>query len=78
MSEYSPVVIEAAKRVASVFENGCDRCDGTDLALLEEAGLMDQTVCDDTFGQDTLEVGETMWVFNDDGKAFLKSLGVKQ
>lgn len=50
-------------RVSKIFADGCDRCDGDDLALLEEAGLMRVETCRDTFGHDTLEVGEPMWGF---------------
>jgi hypothetical protein len=77
MTGHSPEVTTAAIRVAQIFAAGCDRCDARDLTLLEGAGLMDQGVCDDAFGQDTLEVGETMWTFNDAGKAFLKSLCIE-
>lgn len=70
-------VTDAAIRVAQIFAADCDRCDGADLELLEKAGLMDQGVCDDDFGQDTLEVGDAMWTFNDAGKAFLKSLCIE-
>lgn len=73
-TKQSQEVIEAAIRVAQIFATGCDRCDGADLTMLEKAGLMDQGICDDTFGQDTLEVGDPMWTFNDKGKALLKSL----
>lgn len=64
----------AAERVGRIFDQGCDRCDSADLELLEKAGLMDVGVCSDTFGQDTLEIGETMWTFNAKGKALVKKL----
>lgn len=70
-------VLDAAKRVAEIFASGCDRCDGRDLELLERAGLMVQSECSDTFGHDTLEVGEPMWSFNAKGTALAKSLGVE-
>lgn len=67
-------VLAAAERVGRIFDQGCDRCDSSDLELLESAGLMEQGVCADTFGQDTLEVGETMWSFNAKGSALVKKL----
>ncbi len=76
MADHPPEVIEAAKRVATIFSQGCDRCDGSDLTLLENSGLMDQGICDDDFGQDTVEVGDTIWTFNDAGLALVKSLGI--
>lgn len=68
----------AACRVYSIFENGCDRCDLSDLDTLTDAGLMYVTVCEDTFGQDTLDVGDDMWLFNDLGTAFAKGLIASQ
>jgi len=38
------------------------------------AALMESTECEDAFGQDSLEVGETMWVFNEKGKALVASI----
>lgn len=72
--EYSAEVIAAAFRVAKIFDAGCDRCDADDLTVLEKAGLMTQGVCEDDFGQDTLEVGEPMWTFNTEGKALSDAL----
>ncbi len=69
-------VVDAAKRVASIFASGCDRCDGDDLALLEQAGLMSCEICRDNFGQDTLEVGEPMWSFNTNGEALLRKISM--
>lgn len=74
MTQYKKAVKDATVRVARIFADGCDRCDGNDLALLEEAGLMDQETCTDTFGQDTMQLGETMWVFNARGHALVKRL----
>lgn len=54
---------DAFWRVSKIFDAGCDRCNGDDLALLEEAGLMRVETCRDTFGHDTLEEGEPMWSF---------------
>ena len=71
MAKYSNLIIEAAKRVHKIFDEGCDRCDFADLEMLEAAGLMDRTICRDTFGQDTLELGEPMWTFNARGKTLL-------
>ena len=71
ISAYSPEVIETAKRVGQDFADGYDRGDAIDFELLENAGLMDIGVCSDTFGQDTLEIGETMWTFNAAGNALL-------
>ena len=76
MPTHTPDVIEAARRVGQIFSQGCDRCDAGDLEALEAAGLMDQGVCNDTFGQDTMEIGETMWTFNKAGVALVKSLGI--
>lgn len=70
-------IIQAARRVGLLFAGGYDRCDGDDLTLLESAGLMRSGVCDDNFGQDTLEVGETMWTFTAAGNALLKSLDIE-
>lgn len=78
MPRYKKSVEEAAARVGRIFADGCDRCCGLDLARLEEAGLMEQDICTDNFGQDTLEVGETMWSFNAKGKALVKRLGIYQ
>lgn len=72
--EYSPEVIAAALRVARIFGEGCDRCNAEDLELLEKAGLMEQSICRDTFGQDTLEIGEPMWSFNAEGETLTKTL----
>lgn len=72
--EYDAKIREAALRVARIFDNGCDRCDPDDLELLEKAGLMEVGICRDTFGQDSLEVGEPMWTFNEEGHALSKSL----
>ncbi len=74
--EYPQEVLDAAKRVAEIFAQGCDRCTSSDLTMLDNAGLMEQGVCDDDFGQDTVEVGETIWTFNDAGTALVKSLGI--
>ena len=71
---YSEEVCAAALRVARIFDQGCDRCDGDDLTLLEKAGLMEVGVCHDTFGQDSLEVGDAMWTFNAEGNALAKAL----
>ena len=57
-----------------IFRDGCDRCDAKDLELLENAGLMDCGVYSDTFGMDSLEIGETMWTFNNAGKALVASI----
>ncbi len=73
---YRKAVREAAKRVGEIFADGCDRCDAHDLDLLEKSGLMDQGICQDNFGQDTLEVGETMWTFNKKGLALVRRLGI--
>jgi len=72
--EYRPEIIAAALRVARIFDTGCDRCDADDLELLERSGLMETSICRDTFGQDSLEIGETMWTFNAEGKAITKVL----
>lgn len=72
--DYSAEVTGAVLRVARIFDAGCDRCDADDLALLEEAGLMDRGVCRDTFGHDTLQVGEAMWSFNAEGQAIVDKL----
>jgi hypothetical protein len=69
MTGYPLEVLQATERVARIFADGCDRCDREDLDLLESAGLMDRGVCSDTFGQDSLEIGEDMWTFNADGNA---------
>lgn len=76
MTHYPAEVVEAARRVGTTFSEGCDRCAGSDLTLLEDAGLMEQGICDDDFGQDTVEVGDTIWTFNDAGLALCKSLGI--
>lgn len=74
MKTYSLEVIEAASRVSKIFADGCDRCDRADLDKLESAGLMTVGVCTDTFGQDSLEEGETMWTFNVDGDALVAAI----
>ncbi|MAK86531.1 MAG: hypothetical protein CMK96_06235 [Pseudomonas sp.] len=74
MKTYSLDVIEAASRVAQIFADGCDRCDRDDLEKLETAGLMNVGVCSDSFCQDSLEEGETMWVFNADGEALIAAM----
>ena len=74
MKTYSLETIEAASRVARIFADGCDRCDRDDLDTLESAGLMTVGVCTDTFGQDSLEEGETMWSFNADGNALVAAI----
>jgi hypothetical protein len=71
---YDPEVIEAAARVGATFADGCDRCEMDDLIKLEDAGLMDRKTCEDDFGQDSLEVGETMWVFNATGSALVDAI----
>jgi len=76
MADSEQEVIEAVRRVATIFSQGCDRCDGRDLKLLESAGLMKRGICRDTFGHDTLEIGEPMWTLNDKGTALAKSLGI--
>jgi hypothetical protein len=75
--EYSQQVRSAAARVAHIFDTGCDRCDADDLALLEQAGLMDVGICQDTFGQDSLEIGDAMWTFNAEGRALVDALSAK-
>lgn len=74
MTSYSLEVIKAAGRVGRIFADGCDRCDMEDLDLLEANGLMTRTRCTDPFGQDSLEKGETMWMFNADGEALVASI----
>lgn len=74
--EYSPEVTAAALRVAVIFDSGCDRCDADDLEVLEKAGLMETSICRDTFGQDSLEAGDTMWSFNAEGEALIATLPV--
>lgn len=74
MKTYSLEIIEAASRVSRIFADGCDRCDLDDLDKLEAAGLMEVGVCTDTFGQDSLEEGETMWSFNTDGDALVAAI----
>ena len=59
---YSREVIAAVRRVLDTFEAGCDRCDATDLDLLENVGLMYRGIVE--FPSDTLEIGETAWFFN--------------
>jgi hypothetical protein len=62
---YSLSVIEAARRVALITDTGADRCDMQDLDLLESVGLMAQNVTEvDT---DTHVVGDTLWVFTQEG-----------
>lgn len=70
MTEHPLDVLQAAERVARIFAEGCDRCDYDDLALLESAGLMARgVVSEHTQVMDSLEVGEDMWTFNDEGNA---------
>ena len=74
MSDYPQSVIEAARRIGRIFADGCDRGDYEDFELLEEAGLMDRGICCDTFGQDSLEIGEVMWTFNETGSKLVDEL----
>ncbi len=74
MTSYSLDVIQAAGRVGRLFADGIDRGDLEDLTLLEDNGLMTRGECTDTLGQDSLEVGETMWTFNADGEALVASI----
>ena len=67
-------VIKAAVRIKEILDGGCDRGERDDFELLERYGLMDRGVCSDTFGQDTLEIGETMWTFNAAGEALCAAL----
>jgi hypothetical protein len=71
---YPLAVIVAASRIKRIFDGGCDRGDRDDFELLERHGLMDRGICSDTFGQDTLEIGEAMWTFNAAGDALLAAL----
>lgn len=73
-TEFPQDVIDAATRVGKIFAGGCDRCNGRDLELLEQAGLMKHEICRDTFGHDTLEIGEPMWTFNAKGEELLKAI----
>jgi len=69
---YSLPVIAATKRVSTIFAEGCDRCDITDLELLETNGLMDRGVVEQP--SDTLEEGDTAWFFNANGDALVAAL----
>lgn len=73
---YSLEVVAAASRVASIFNDGCDRCDAEDLNLLHEAGLMTRRRCtkEDAEQQDSVEAGETLFEFNVQGAELVKSI----
>jgi hypothetical protein len=73
---YSVEIIAAASRVGKTFETGCDRCSADDLVLLENAGLMTTRKCtkDDEWHMDSLEAGEQMWEFNNEGQALVNAI----
>lgn len=73
---YSLETIEAASRVGKIFANGCDRCNLDDLILLEEAKLMTIRTCtkEDEWHMDSLEAGEPLYEFNEDGNKLVQSI----
>tara|TARA_R100000655_G_scaffold46655_1_gene83625 strand:+ start:210 stop:449 length:240 start_codon:yes stop_codon:yes gene_type:complete len=73
---YSIEVIAAAARVGRIFESGCDRCDAGDLRLLKDNKLMTTRRCTkaDAEAQDSLEAGETMFEFTEDGDALVAAI----
>jgi hypothetical protein len=78
--DYGVEVIEAARRVATIFDQGCDRCSLDDLELLKENKLMTSRRCTKADAEmlDSMEPGETLYEFNDDGEALCRDLFHKE
>jgi len=75
---YSPEIKALAQRVNAHFLAGYDRWDGDDLRRLADAGLMTEDVCNDPECYDSLEAGETMWVFTQAGKNLLEAMDAEE
>ena len=66
--KYSPEIKDLTQRIYAHFQAGYDRWDADDMRCLASMGLMVETTCQDPFEYDSLEEGETMWVFTQAGK----------
>jgi hypothetical protein len=74
MKSYTLHEIAAAQRVAMQQLEGLDRHERRDLDTLEAAGLMYSQICEDADMQDSVEVGEVIWILNADGEALIAAL----
>lgn len=64
---YTPEIIGIAVRVHGIIQYGDDRGDVSDFEKLVDAGLMTEGICDGELLEDSLEVGETVWIFTPEG-----------
>lgn len=65
--DYNPEIMGIAVRIREIIEYGDDRGDVSDFEKLVDAGLMMEGICDGELLQDSLEVGETIWIFTPEG-----------
>ncbi|GBQ89131.1 hypothetical protein [Asaia krungthepensis] len=65
--KYAPEIMGLAVRIHGLFQDGNDRGDVSDFEKLVDAGLMTEGVHSENCQSDSLEAGETVWIFTPEG-----------